>query len=236
MSSPPRCDRCGFDAADWNEQDTVQTLLQASSFIDLWAEGLDAAQRPEPPADDPPSAQAIHRLWHHLDDLYQLAVRAEPSLTVQRGSVARLNLSTGGVPKVPVAAAEVGWRGIEGDVQAVRRHHGRPWQALCLWSSDVIDALVAEGHPLGPGAAGENITVDGVDWASLRAGMLVEIDSVLCRLSAPAVPCRKNAQWFADGDSRRIAHDRHPGWSRWYASVLRPGRIETGADVIVRPT
>ena len=78
------------------------------------------------------------------------------------GSVIALHRSGGGVPKDPVTEVEVSWSGVVGDVQADRRHHGRPFQALCLWSADVIDALVAEGHPVYPGAAGENITVEGV--------------------------------------------------------------------------
>lgn len=177
------------------------------------------------------AVHAVHDLWHHMTDLHRIAVTLSGPRPDQHGSVDRINASNGGVPKLPVDRAEVSRSGLVGDRQRVRRHHGRPWQALCLWSGDVIDALVAEGHPLHPGAAGENLTIRGVEWSDLRAGTTVEIGSVRARLSAPAVPCAKNNQWFADGDSRRIDHDRHPGWSRWYASVLETGTVETGAPV-----
>ncbi|MBU3718381.1 MAG: hypothetical protein FGM45_08780, partial [Actinobacteria bacterium] len=70
------------------------------------------------------------------------------------GAVVQVNTSKGGVPKGPVAEAYVGWRGIEGDVQKERAHHGRPFQALCLWSAEVIDRLRADGHPIDYGSAG----------------------------------------------------------------------------------
>ena len=43
------------------------------------------------------------------------------------------------MPKSAIDIAIVGWRGIEGDVQETRLHHGLPWQALSLWSADVVD-------------------------------------------------------------------------------------------------
>ena len=52
-----------------------------------------------------------------------------------------------------------------------RLHHGRPLQAVCLWSQDVIDALRDEGHPIRAGAAGENLTVSGIDWDTIRPGV-----------------------------------------------------------------
>jgi MOSC domain-containing protein YiiM len=72
-----------------------------------------------------------------------------------------LSRSDGGVPKHSTDHVTVGFRGVDGDRQATRAHHGSPWQALCLWSREVIDALVAEGHPIAPGAAGENVTIAG---------------------------------------------------------------------------
>ena len=140
------------------------------------------------------------------------------------------------MPKLAVESADVDRRGIVGDVQKTRVHHGRPWQALCLWSCDVIDMLVAEGHPIQAGSAGENLTIGGIDWASLRAGTIIDIGPVRCQLSAPATPCSKNQQWFRNGEIDRMDHDLHPGSSRWYASVLTPGSITAGVAVTVEPS
>lgn len=119
--------------------------------------------------------------------------------------------------------------------QAARMHHGRPWQALCLWSSQVIATLATEGHPIAAGSAGENVTVSGIDWATMRAGTIIDLGDVRCQLSGPAEPCSKNARWFVDGDYMRMDHQRHLGSSRWYASVLHPGVISVGDPVTISP-
>lgn len=174
-----------------------------------------------------------HDLMHHLGDI--AAIRHELGETVGPlvGEVAQVNASGGGVPKLPVDRGAIDFDGLAGDRQATRRHHGRPWQAICLYSAEVIEALRAEGHPIGWGSTGENLTIAGIDWSLLRAGLVVEIGGVTLRLSAPAVPCSKNKPFFADGHFLRMDHDRHPGWSRWYASVLEPGHVATGDTVRV---
>jgi MOSC domain-containing protein YiiM len=153
----------------------------------------------------------------------------------QRGTVVGIHVSPGGVPKAPVPAADIGWRGLAGDRQAARRHHGRLWQAVCLWSREVIDRLVAEGHPIFSGAAGENVTVAGIDWAALRPGSRLVVGGAELEITTPALPCAKNAQWFADRDFNRMHHERHPGDSRLYALVVTPGPVAVGDDVEVEP-
>ncbi len=178
---------------------------------------------------------AIHDATHHLHDVGRGLHGLGAGVPTQRGAVMGLHVSDGGVPKQPVEAAEVGRRGLVGDRQASRKHHGRPLQALCLWSSDVIDALRAEGHPIAPGLAGENVTISGIDWPTIRPGAQLRIGEVLAELSAWATPCSKNADWFADRDFGRMDHDRHPGWSRIYAWVRQPGTIRAGDVVVVEP-
>lgn len=151
------------------------------------------------------------------------------------GSVEGVFASGGGVPKAPVLRADVGWRGVEGDRQASRRHHGRVWQALCLWSADVVDSLAGEGHPIYAGAAGENVSVRGVDWAALRPGTRLRLGSVLAEVSVPALPCAKNAQWFVGRDFERMHHERDRAATRWYAAVVEPGAVAPGDAVAVEP-
>ena len=151
------------------------------------------------------------------------------------GSVEQLNRSDGGVPKVAVDSVTVTHSGVSGDRQKVRYHHGRPWQALCLWSTEVIATLAAEGHPISAGSAGENVTISGLDWARIRPGVQLRIGEVLCEASLYTLPCKSIAQWFADGDFGRIHHQRGPV-SRMYATVLEPGRIRRGDIAILEPT
>jgi len=177
----------------------------------------------------------VHDVTHHLMDIGRGLHHLGAGARTETGVVAQLNVSHGGVPKTPVGEVEVGYRGAAGDRQATRRHHGRPWQALCLWSTEVIEGLQAEGHPISPGAAGENVTLAGVDWAGLRPGTQLRIGEVLAELSAWAAPCKQNARWFAERDFRRTDHERHPGSSRVYAWVREPGRIRAGDAVVVEP-
>jgi MOSC domain-containing protein YiiM len=154
--------------------------------------------------------------------------------TERTATVARVNVSGGGAPKHAVEAVAVDYAGIVGDIQASRQHHGRPWQALCLWNTEVIEALAAEGHPIASGSAGENLTLSGIDWSGIRPGMVLQVGEVLCEISSYTMPCTKIAKWFTDGDFRRIDYRRGAS-SRLYATVLIPGRIATGDQVIVEP-
>lgn len=151
------------------------------------------------------------------------------------GAVAQINVSDGGVPKKPVQSVDIDWSGVTTDRQATRVHHGRPWQAVCLWGSEVIDSLAADGHPIYAGAAGENITVSGIDWAQMVVGSELRVGTALLRIMSPAVPCQQNAQWFSDGSFDRI-HHRHGPVSRLYAAVLEPGRVSTADEVVLEPS
>ena len=180
---------------------------------------------------------AAHDASHHFMDVARGLAAIGAGTPAASGSVVQVNVSAGGVPKLAVGAHEVviGWRGLEGDVQADRKHHGRPFQALCLWSSDVITELAAAGHPISAGDAGENLTLGGVDWALLRPGTRLRVGTALADLSYPAVPCKKQTRWFTDGDFARISHDRNPAWARWYAWVREPGLVRMGDVVTVQP-
>jgi MOSC domain-containing protein YiiM len=181
------------------------------------------------------AAHLAHRGVHRLRELGRVLHDLGAGAPTQAGTVERINVSDGGVPKTAVDEAEVGERGLVGDRQAARQHHGRPWQALCLWSSEVIEALQREGHPIDAGSAGENLTLSGLDWSTMRPGTRLLIGEVAAEVASWAPPCKKTAGWFVDGAFSRIDHDRHPGWARAYAWVLEPGRVRTGDEVIVEP-
>lgn len=146
------------------------------------------------------------------------------------GILASINTSNGGVPKKAESTGEIGWRGLTGDRQHSRVHHGRPWQAVCLWSSEIIADLALAGHPIGAGSAGENLTLSGLDWADVRPGTTVAIGDCRLEISTFAIPCTQNARWFVDRDFTRIHHDRGPV-SRVYAHVVQPGTVCTGDAV-----
>ncbi|HEX4903727.1 MAG TPA: MOSC domain-containing protein [Acidimicrobiales bacterium] len=240
---------CAFDAASFTAHDRATARRWLGAMADQAIEGVDldllAGGRPGAALQalhariggldpDAPDVDAVHDAIHLLHDLGRELHAAGAGVPQQVGTVVQLSASGGGVPKSAVDAVDVGFDGVVGDRQANRKHHGRPFQALCLWSADVMEALRAEGHTVHPGATGENVTVAGIDWATLRPGARLRIGEALCELSAWATPCRKIDAWFT-GRSDRILHDTHPGWSRVYAWVLEPGAIRTGDEVVVEP-
>jgi MOSC domain-containing protein YiiM len=227
------CHDCGFDAARWTEQDLQRTIRDTDELVaHVVAGSATASTLPfrGTAAADP--VGAVHELMHHLHDVAQRR-RETDEFEPMTGTLTALHASGGGVPKLTIAEARIGPGGVEGDTQSNRTHHGAPWQALCLYSDDVIAALRSEGHPIEPGSTGENLTVSGIEWARLRGGLTVEIGDVRCRLSVPATPCQKIRASFSGSEFRRIDHDRTPGWSRWYASVLRGGIVRPGDTVTV---
>ena len=230
-----QCDGCGYRDEIWTAGDRRTTLDAAGALCRQVLDGAPREVQAEmakllaPVSSEPAN---LHDLMHALHLAGRLRHAGTPP---QAGAVAQLNRNGGGVPKLPVAEVAIGYGGLAGDVQQNRRHHGRPWQAVCLWSAEVIEGLQAEGHPIGFGSAGENVTVRGLDWSALSPGSRLLVGGALLQVSAYAIPCAKNQQWFRDGDFRRMAQDVRPGASRLYASVLVEGTVSTGDAVVREP-
>ena len=153
-------------------------------------------------------------------------------MSTMTGVIVQISVSRGGVPKHAIDRAIVWEEGLQGDRQADLRAHGGPTRAVCLYSFEVIETLRAEGHPIAPGATGENVTVGALDWALVVPGVEMRLgNEVHLAVTAYTAPCWKNAQWFRDGAFERMSQSRHPGESRVYARVLRGGEIRVGDPV-----
>jgi MOSC domain-containing protein YiiM len=219
----------------FTETDARRTVGNLDAIWGLYAEDRDASVlEPLRPTLTGDLATDLERVWAAWNAAGP-ALRADGQLPARaEGRVTRLHVSQGGLPKTPVDRIEVTWRGATGDRQATRVHHGRPWQALCLWSNEVIDAFRADGHPIAPGLAGENITLSGLAWRDVRAGVRLQVGAVLCEVSAYALPCFQNKAWFKEGDFEVMHHERGPV-SRVYATVLEPGIISVGDVAVLEP-
>ena len=99
-----------------------------------------------------------------LSRLQQITIRAVAP------SIVQINISKGGVPKLPIAEAMVTPLGIEGDSTRIRRFMADREKALLWICEEAIEELKALGYPLYAGALGENLTTRGVDRRSLRIG------------------------------------------------------------------
>lgn len=218
---------------DLEREAAAMVALIGSAPDDAWAHvGTTPSARLEAEA---VLLHAAHDASHHAFDVARGLAAIGAAGGDGAGTVAQINASGGGVPKLPVETGTIEWSGLAGDHQADRKHHGRPFQALCLWSSDVIERLADDGHPITAGAAGENLTLAGLDWDTMRPGVLLEVGDVLAEISFPATPCAKQTRWFTDGDFGRIDHDRNPDLTRWYAWVRRPGTLRPGDPVSRTP-
>ncbi len=152
-------------------------------------------------------------------------------MTKFEGRVTALQRSAGGLPKLPVAHAQVRAGGMEGDRQRNRKYHGGPDRALCLYAQERLDALAAEGHPVGVGILGENVTIAGLPWERVQPGTRLRLGSVGVEVTAYAAPCRNIGYGFADGVFTRVSEKLNPGWSRVYARVLAEGEIAVNDPV-----
>ncbi|MGH2608212.1 MAG: MOSC domain-containing protein, partial [Tepidiformaceae bacterium] len=92
-----------------------------------------------------------------------------------RGRIFQINVSNGGVPKLPIESAVVAQRGITTDRQADLRAHGSLDQALCIYAAELIGKLQDEGHRVYAGCLGENITTERVEWRLMTPGTRVRL-------------------------------------------------------------
>lgn len=163
-----------------------------------------------------------------------MTLTAQAPRVIATGRVLHVNVSAGGVPKLPIERAWVSTLGLEGDKHREDTVHGGPHRAVCLFGMEVIERLHAEGHPIVAGGAGENLTTLGVDWSLLPIGATINIgDELILELASSTTPCATQTGNFSDGNFNRILIDRHPADSRMYARVLREGTVCAGDPITV---
>ncbi len=152
------------------------------------------------------------------------------------GRILQVNVSFGGVPKLPVPAARITAAGVEGDRQREVTVHGGPHRAVSILGIEAIRRVAAEGHPIAPGTAGENLTIEGFDVSTLPVGTRLAIGGeAVLELSGPADPCRTIRHSFSDRRFGRLGIAAHPSDSRMYARVIRPGVVRPGDAVRLTP-
>jgi MOSC domain-containing protein YiiM len=148
------------------------------------------------------------------------------------GRMFQINVSNGGVPKLPRHQAVVTSLGLTEDHHRHPEFHGGPERAVCLYSLERILALQAEGHPIFPGSTGENLTLSGLDWDLVLPGVRLQVgETLLLEVTRFTTPCQTIIASFSDQNSNRIHAQKYPGWSRAYARVLQPGMVQIGNPV-----
>lgn len=141
-------------------------------------------------------------------------------------------VSPGGIPKRPQPIAIVRREGLVGDGHNHAKHR-RPDRAVSLWDLELLQQLVHEGFALAPGAAGENLTIAGLNLQSLLPGTLLQIGpigNVVLRLEQPRKPC-----YVLDAIDPRLK-EAITGRCGYLASVVREGVVAPGMTVQVVET
>lgn len=157
-----------------------------------------------------------------------------------RASVLQINVSNGGVPKLPVLFGQVTAAGVMGDRHAHPDIHGGPRQALLLITEEGIEELKRDGFPLYPGALGENITTQGLDRRSVRLGQRYRMGSeVIIEITKMRRPCDQLSP-YGDGIQKTVfdpevkaGNHESPRWglAGFYASVVRAGTVRPGDPI-----
>lgn len=155
------------------------------------------------------------------------------------GSIVQINISRGGLPKLPIPEGRITALGIAGDLCAHPRFHGGPLQALLLICAEAIDELIAKGYPVYYGALGENLTTRGIDRRQMRIGQRYRIGEAFVELTKIRVPCLAldvygpSIQHEIYDKQVKTGDPESPRWamSGLYASVLQTGIVREG-DII----
>lgn len=128
----------------------------------------------------------------------------------------------------PVAARGVK---LDGDAQADRKLHGGPNKAIYAYAVEDTRAWEAElGRPLGPGAFGENMTVEGLDVSGALIGERWRVGTTLLEVVQPRLPCFKLGLRIGDPSFvRRFGQASRPGA---YLRIVEEG--ELAADDAIR--
>jgi MOSC domain-containing protein YiiM len=140
--------------------------------------------------------------------------------------VLAINISPGGIPKLPQEFAHAQRAGLVGDGHNHDKHI-RPDRALSIWDHEILQQLVDEGFALTPGAAGENLTAVGLDVQHMSPATLLRIGEAVIRLEQPRKPC-----YVLDSIDPRLK-DAVIGRCGYMASVLQEGTIRVGMPIEV---
>ena len=159
-------------------------------------------------------------------------------LSVNVGRPQPVGLQRGRTVKSAIGKAPVEGRvrvagvNVEGDDQADRRVHGGPDKAVYAYAREDTAWWERElGRELGPGAFGENLTVEGVDVSGALIGERWRLGTVELEVCQPRFPCFKLGLRFGDPKMlKRFTRAERPGA---YLRIVREGEIGAGDAIEV---
>lgn len=140
-----------------------------------------------------------------------------------------------GIDKRPISgriALDAGGHRIGDDVQVATDVHGGPDKAVYAYAREDTDWWETQlERTLGPGAFGENLTLEGVDCTGAIVGERWRIGDALLEVSQPRLPCATLAK-FHDRPTlvKEFAKAERPGA---YLRILEPAELGAGDAITV---
>jgi MOSC domain-containing protein YiiM len=131
---------------------------------------------------------------------------------------------------------------VEGDRHFNTRVHGGPNKAVLMISAEILESMAAQGFPVYPGALGENFTVTGMDPHMWRQSQRYRVGhNVIIELTQLRTPCANVEVYGPEIKSQmydsacKKGDVTSPRWAHggFYARVIRPGFVESGAEIIL---
>lgn len=139
-----------------------------------------------------------------------------------------------GIYKRPASTpVEITYNGLEDDTISDTKNHGGVDQAVYAFGVPDYDWWSEElGRELSPGTFGENLTLSGLESATLNIGDRLEIGPVVLEVTAPRIPCATLGARMRDPlFVKRFRWAERPGV---YCRVLQEGKVQAGEPVTLR--
>lgn len=134
--------------------------------------------------------------------------------------------------------------GLEGDEQADLSIHGGLSKAVYAYPSEHLPfwrtvraqagvSLWGDEEDVGPGALGENLTLQGLLERDAWIGDVLVFPGCSLAVSEPRIPCGKLGA--AMGFAQAVGLMRESGWCGFYLAVKSPGTIAAGERFRIEP-
>lgn len=142
---------------------------------------------------------------------------------------------TSGIFKTPAQEPVfVGSECLENDVIIDTKNHGGPDQAVYVYGTDDYDWWSDQlDRDLPPGLFGENLTVAGLESATLAVGDRLHLAEVVLEVTGPRIPCVTFAARMEDPQfAKKFAKAGRFGA---YCRVIQTGYVSQGESVTMTP-
>ncbi|MEW4456179.1 MOSC domain-containing protein [Bremerella sp. JC817] len=142
-------------------------------------------------------------------------------MKISEGHVVAVCLSSGGIPRLPVESAELTPYGFVGDGHRYDEHFA-PKRAVTLFNFEILQRFEPATEPFLAGSVGENLSVEGIDLATLEVGDMLMVGTAEIRLEKRWKPC--HAKDAKTGRTQPNVNE-HLGF---FASVQRAATVRPG--------